>query len=100
MREAHSNLGVIKVRMGKHDEALTYLDQAIRMAPTFADAYLNRGVDLANLERAHEAISSLRHAIALDPEYGNAYKNLATIYMRKGMRDSAQYFQSLARSAK
>lgn len=98
MTEAYSNLGVIGVKQGQNQKALSYLDHAIRLSPGSAEAHMNRGVALSNLGNRNAAISSLRRAIALKPNYGNAYRNLATLYLQAGKVDSAEYFQSLAHS--
>jgi len=43
--------------MGRREEALTDLNQAIRLDPTLAQTYSNRGVVLAKMGRREEALT-------------------------------------------
>lgn len=51
---------------GKHEEALTYLDEAIRLDPALALAYVNRGMSYRKLGRMDEALADYNKAIELD----------------------------------
>ncbi len=84
---AHFNLGAVLQAMGKYDEALPYLDQAVKVSPSSATARNNRAVSLLMLDKVDEAIPEFRKSLALDPGYQNARFNLARALIAKG--DSA-----------
>jgi Flp pilus assembly protein TadD len=84
---AHFNLGAVLQAMGKYDEALPYLDQAVKVSPSSATARNNRAVSLLMLDKVDQAIPEFRQSLALDPGYQNARFNLARALMAKG--DSA-----------
>lgn len=65
---ALSNLGyvLLKARDLPH-EALAFIDQAIRIAPDFADALCNRGMVLQYLGRCEEALAANDRALELAP---------------------------------
>lgn len=56
---------VANAQRGKLDEAIQQLDEAIRLAPRFAEARVNRGVLLINRGRAEPAIADLTRAIEM-----------------------------------
>ena len=66
--------GTIKeATLGRHEEAISDLNEAIRLKPNYAEAYLIRGLSKNNLGRREEAISDLNEAIRLKPNYAEAY---------------------------
>jgi tetratricopeptide (TPR) repeat protein len=69
MTVAYYNRGVVKMTLGRNEEALLDFDEAIRLDPEYVEAYYNlaclhakRG-DLAMME------TNLALAITLNPEY-------------------------------
>jgi len=90
---AHFNLGAALQSMGKFDEALPYLNQAILIKPTNATARNNRAVSLLMTDKVEEAIQGFRESLALDPGYENARFNLARALIAKG--DSAAALSEL-----
>lgn len=59
--------------VGRYIEALNSFDRAIRIDPTYPDAYEGRGSVLYQLERYAEALASYEQAITLDPQFAQAY---------------------------
>jgi Flp pilus assembly protein TadD len=55
--EALHLLGLVTVRLGRHDQAIEYIGQAIRLKPDYAEAHCNLGSVLAgalfDADRAH-----------------------------------------------
>jgi len=84
---AHFNLGAAMQAMGKFDQALPYLNQAILIQPKNATARNNRAVSLLMTDQLDQAIQGFRESLALDPGYQNARFNLARAMVAKG--DSA-----------
>jgi Flp pilus assembly protein TadD len=81
---AHFNLGAVLQAMGKFDEAIPYLDQALLIKPNSATAHNNRAVSLLMTDKIDPAIQEFRKSLALDPEYQNARFNLARALVAKG----------------
>jgi tetratricopeptide (TPR) repeat protein len=64
---AHTNLGVVYLRMGRLDVAITSLEQAARLAPWVAGIDLNLGLAYLRLSKYTEAIPHFRRALDLEP---------------------------------
>ena len=86
---AHFNLGAVLQAMGKFDEAIPYLNQAILIKPANATAYNNRAVSLLMTDKVDQAIQEFRKSLALDPGYQNARFNLARALVAKGNSEGA-----------
>jgi len=81
---AHFNLGAALQSLGKPQEALPYLSQAVRIRPSNAMAHNNLAVSLLEEERFDDAIREFRQSLVLDPDYHNARFNLARALSEKG----------------
>jgi tetratricopeptide (TPR) repeat protein len=86
---AHFNLGAVLQAMGKFDEAIPYLNQAIVIKPANATAHNNRAVSLLMTDKVDQAIQEFRRSLALDPGYQNARFNLARALVAKGNSEDA-----------
>ena len=64
---AHNELGVALNGLGRREEALAALDQAIAVDPSYGAAHGNRGAVLADLGRHAEAADAQLSALALSP---------------------------------
>lgn len=82
--EAHFNMGAALQAMEKYDQALPYLDQALKIKPSHATAHNNRGVSLLMTDKVEDAILEFRKSLKLDPAYHNARFNLARALTAKG----------------
>lgn len=67
-----------------YNEALGYLNEAIKIHPTYKNAYLIRGNALFYLQRFEEAIQSYEMCTKLSPDFTDAYKNMAVAYREAG----------------
>ena len=86
---AHFNLGAALQALGKSDEAIPYLTQAVRIRPSNPTARNNLGVSLLIAEKFEDSIRQFRESLALDPGYQNARYNLARALVAKGDASSA-----------
>lgn len=69
------------IQLGQKEEALTFFEQAVLLAPDSADIHNNLGVVQALLGKVEEAEGSYQMAITLDPDNSQAWKNLAMLYL-------------------
>ncbi|CAI0385297.1 unnamed protein product [Linum tenue] len=63
--------------------------EAVKLKPSFPDAYLNLGNVYKGLGRPQEAIACYQRAIQSRPNYSIAYGNLASTYYERGQLDLA-----------
>jgi predicted O-linked N-acetylglucosamine transferase (SPINDLY family) len=68
-------LGVIHFQRRDYEQALRYIDAAVRINPSLVPAYSNRGNVLGELGRFDEALASYDKAIGLDHSYVSAHVN-------------------------
>ena len=60
---------------GRAEEALALLDQALQLAPEYAQAWINKGVCLVHLNRAQQALDCFNQSLALMPDSAEAWIN-------------------------
>ncbi|MGA2071311.1 MAG: tetratricopeptide repeat protein, partial [Sedimentisphaerales bacterium] len=75
------NLGVAYGELGRYQEAIEALKQAIRIKPDLAEAHYNLGNAYNSLGRYQDAIESYKQAIRIKPDYAEAYDNLGNAYL-------------------
>lgn len=68
-------IGLTFQNNGKHEEAITHYDQAIRINPQAFIVYHNRGLAKKDLGRHRETIADLDEAIRINPQHADAYHN-------------------------
>jgi len=78
--EAHYNLGVVYIELGRFQEASEAFIQTVRIEPNNAMAYDNLGSSYIELGRYQDAIVAVKSAIQIDPDLVLAYFNLGRIY--------------------
>src|ERR1039458_3039204 len=86
---AYFNLGAVLQAMGKFDEAIPYLNQAMLMKPASATATNNLAVSLLMTDKIDQSIQEFRKSLTLDPGYQNARFNLARALVAKGDPEGA-----------
>lgn len=77
-------------------EAIHYLDIALRIKPDFSRALNNRGALVFILGRPEEAEKLIRRALIHDPKMPEAYSNLSGILLENGDIDTALQFARTA----
>jgi tetratricopeptide (TPR) repeat protein len=81
---------VFAVQTKNFEEAIRCFSEAIRLEPSFAEAYNNLGNSLAAVGRFEEAAGIYRKAITLDPSNATAYFNLGNLHRQMKNYDKAR----------
>ncbi len=76
--------GVIALQVGKHETAVEYIQQALRVRHDIPEAHNNLGTAQASLGRLEQAAASFQQAARLKPDYAEAYYNLGTALSAQG----------------
>jgi tetratricopeptide (TPR) repeat protein len=92
-------LGAAYIHLGRSQEAVEALQQAIRINPNYAEARNNLGWAYVNLGRFRDAVQTLQQAIRLKSDYAEAYTNLGAAYrdlgrIRKQSKPTSRRFNS------
>lgn len=74
-------------QMGLLNEALGHITEAIKIHPTYKQAFFIQGNILNNLGRYDESIQAYLNARKIDPDYQEAYDNMMITY-----RDAGKYY--------
>ncbi len=77
---ALGELGKLRFRQKRYDEAVTYLRQRIALDPRNDEAYYYVGLSYKELKRYPEALDSLRIAAQLAPDKGDRHFWLGILY--------------------
>jgi tetratricopeptide (TPR) repeat protein len=88
--------------LGRFDEVIEHLNQAVRIKPTCAKGYHMLGLAYQAQGRLDEAMKCLARAVRLSPDDGEAYKRMADILLSRGRVQEARDMQrkaALAQSA-
>ena len=83
------NFGLCCAKQGRFDEAITHLQEVIRINPDLAEAYSGLGITYLELGRYEEAIEALVQAINLKPNSEKVYTNLGYAYLNLGRNEEA-----------
>jgi len=78
----HSGLGILLLRQGKIDEAVTELQLSVSIQPD-STAFNNLGLALTLKGRIDEALPCYKKAVKLEPGNAEAHYNIANILLSK-----------------
>jgi tetratricopeptide (TPR) repeat protein len=94
---AHNNLAEALANSGRTPEAISHLEQALRLRPGFPEAENNLGDDLRQLGRPQEALPHLERALRLQPTFAEAHNNLGAAFMMTGRsaKGIAEFIEAL-----
>jgi len=83
------NLADALGQKGHTNEAMVHYEEAIKLSPTYADAYYNRGNILFAAGRTEEAIADWKKTLQLQPNDADAYTCLGNAFLRRGASNEA-----------
>jgi protein O-GlcNAc transferase len=83
-------LGASYREMGRGDEALVFMQQALSLAPADAETHCHLGNVLKDLGRFEQAEKSYRRAIGIRPDYASAHLNLGSVLAGLGRGPEAE----------
>src|SRR3954451_10133302 len=86
---AYCNRGFALTEQREFDRAMTDLNEAIKIDPTYACSFSNRGRVFAFKGDLEKAVADYNQAIKLDPKFAVAYNNRGDALMRRGDIDKA-----------
>lgn len=78
----HNNLGALLCAEGSYDEAVEHCDQALRINPSYPEAYYNMATCLEHKGDVPGAIRHYEAAIRLKPDYAKAHNDLAYVLLK------------------
>lgn len=85
----YSNRGAEALRANRLDEAVAWLEDAVRIDPELASAWANLGVAQRRSGRTVQAERSYRQALVVDPGLSSALVNLAVLLRLNGRTEEA-----------
>lgn len=89
MSEAYNDLGYTCTFLNLYNEAIDYLDTAIKLKPDSAFAFNNRGFVFALLGNFDKSFEDYRTSLSLNPENGYLFKNRGVTYLMNKKYDEA-----------
>jgi tetratricopeptide (TPR) repeat protein len=86
---AQSNLGVEYIKEGKHTEAMSHFQSALKINPAYAEAHNNTGLVYKEQGMYDDALNSFWSAIKFKRRYFEAMSNMANTADLQGKHDNA-----------
>ena len=84
-----NNFGAELLKQGKLAEAITELQQAITLDPTYAAAFRNLGYAHDRAGQGEDAMAAYRRALALEPRDALTLNNLGVLHDKAGRYEEA-----------
>jgi tetratricopeptide (TPR) repeat protein len=87
--DAHNDLGIVLMQMGKLAEAIQQFHEALRLSPEYMWAHFNLGRALVQEGDVKEAVAHFRAAVQIEPDFAWGRERLATALIALGKIDEA-----------
>jgi protein O-mannosyl-transferase len=92
-----NDLGMVRMKQKRFDEAIDFFQQALAVTPNFMDPHRNLGAIYAGMGRSDDADREFRAAVALDPMSSTARNAYGHYLLDRGRTAEAK--EQFARSA-
>ena len=91
-----SNMAVELAESGQYEEALDFVNRAIKLDANNANSWYNKGIILFKMGRYQDALNSFAQATDIDPEFTEAWynKGMALMHQQKYL-DAIRAFNKL-----
>jgi tetratricopeptide (TPR) repeat protein len=76
--------GLVLSDLGHYESALKFIDEALRLRPSFIEALIDRGNLLQNLDRPLEALASYDAVLAKEPGRADILNNRSAVLLMLG----------------
>lgn len=87
--DAHNDLGIVLMQMGKPAEAMQQYHEALRISPEYMWAHFNLGRALVQEGDLKGAVAHFRAAVQIEPDFAWGRERLATALIALGKIDEA-----------
>jgi len=87
--DAWYNKGVALGDLGRYDDAIRCIDEALKINPRYAEAWTGKGSASGNLGRVDDAIRCFDEAIRINPGDAKAWNNKGIALCMLGQYDEA-----------
>ena len=84
------NLGYLRDKAGRHDDAVQAFQQAVAMDPKLDRAWYGLGLALMKLDRLEEAVAALKKNTQLQPMSPYGWTQLARVHVNRQRPDEAR----------
>ncbi len=84
------NLANAYLDLGNYEQAATYFQRTIQLAPGEPTPHYNLGLTYVAQNQKEKAIPEFQAALRLKPDYKEAQFNLALVYWQTGQKDAAR----------
>jgi Flp pilus assembly protein TadD len=88
--EPYIDLGDLLIQINRAEEAVSYLTQAVTIAPRESRAREKLGSAYLNLNDLHAAQTQLEAGVALDPQNASLHYLLGSVYRKQGNQEKAR----------
>jgi len=82
-------LGLLRTQQGQCDEGIELMDAAVRLDPSYVDAWSNLGIAFFKQRDLDRAEKCCRKALELAPDFANAWGNLGMALRAKNFYEEA-----------
>lgn len=91
---ANNLMGLLCLQTRRFDEAVQYIQRALKTMPDDAQAHANLGLALNALDRPEEAAAQFHESLKLNPANARVFNNLGSVYIRlRRIKDAIRCFE-------
>lgn len=92
--ETYVNIATTYTLTGDYQASFNYLNEAIKIAERYRDAYILKGTNYRAMGNKELAVSSFETALQIDQNYVEGFINVADYYVEIGNPIALEYYQT------